>query len=77
MMIRRTLVIGLASLAILFSVSCGGQDSEELAELQNAVNSLQQEVESLRADLAQYEADADQQAEEAKYWIRTRSSLKP
>ena len=64
MMIRRTLVIGLASLAILFSVSCGGQDSEELAELRNAVNSLQQEVESLRADLAQYEADADQQAED-------------
>ena len=64
MMIRRTLVIGLASLAILFSVSCGGQDSEELTELQNAVNSLQQEVESLRADLAQYEADADQQAED-------------
>ena len=64
MMIRRTLVIGLASLAILFSVSCGGQDSEELAELRNAVNSLQQEVESLRADLAQYEADADQQAKD-------------
>ena len=64
MMIRRTLIIGLASLAILFSVSCGGQDSEELTELQNAVNSLQQEVESLRADLAQYEADADQQAED-------------
>ena len=64
MMIRRILVVGLASLAILFSVSCGGQDSEELAELQNAVNSLQQEVESLRADLAQYEADADQQAED-------------
>ena len=64
MMIRRTLVIGLASLAILFSVSCGGQDSEELTELQNAVNSLQQEVESLRADQAQYEADADQQAED-------------
>ena len=64
MMIRRTLVIGLASLAILFSVSCGGQDSEELTELQNAVNSLQQEVESLRADLAQNEADADQQAED-------------
>ena len=64
MMIRRTLVIGLASLAILFSVSCGGQDSEELTELQNAVNSLQQEVESLRADQAQNAADADQQAED-------------
>ena len=64
MMIRRTLVTGLASLAILFSVSCGGQDSEELAELRNAVNSLQQEVESLRAALAQNEEDADQQAED-------------
>ena len=64
MMNRRILVIGLASLAILFSVSCGGQDSEELAELRNAVNSLQQEVESLRAALAQNEADADQQAED-------------
>ena len=64
MMIRRILVVGLASRAILFSVSCGGQDSEELAELRNSVNSLQQEVESLRADLAQNEADADQQAED-------------
>ena len=64
MMNRRILVIGLASLAILFSVSCGGQDSEELAELRNAVNSLQQEVESLRAALAQNEEDADQQAED-------------
>ena len=64
MMNRRILVIGLASLAILFTVSCGGQDSEELTELQNAVNSLQQEVESLRAALAQNEADADQQAKD-------------
>ena len=43
----------LAALAILLSVSCGGGDSEELAELRNAVNSLQQEVNDLRADLAQ------------------------
>ena len=65
MMIRRILVTGLASLAILFSVSCGGQDTEELAELQNAVNSLQQEVESLRADVANLaQRSASQPAED-------------
>ena len=62
---RRIWILCLAALVALFSLSCGGQDSEELAELRNAVDSLQQEVDALRADLAQRAEDSAQQPEDA------------
>ena len=52
MLRRRLWWHGLALMALLFLASCGGQDTNELANLRTSVDSLQQEIESLRLDVA-------------------------
>ena len=61
-LVTRALLPGLAAVALLFMVSCGG-NAEELTAVRAAVDSLRQGVESLRVDLAglsQGSNDADQ-----------------
>ena len=43
---------GLVLIALLFLASCGGQNTNELADLRTAVDSMQQEIESLGDDVA-------------------------
>ena len=62
-LVTRALLTGLAAVALLFLISCGGGNAEELTAVRAAVDSLRQDVESLRADLAglsQGSNDADQ-----------------
>ena len=42
---------GLALIVLLFLASFGGQDTNELADLRTAIDSLQQEIESLKIDV--------------------------
>ena len=51
-LIGRLWLNGLALIALLFLASCGGQDTNELAELRTAVDSMQQEVEFLSVGVA-------------------------
>ena len=62
-LVTRALLPGLAGVALLFMVSCGGGNAEELTAVRVAVDSLRQDVESLRvglASLSQGSNDADQ-----------------
>ena len=52
MLIGHLWLNGLALIALPFLASCGGQDTNELADLRTAVGALQQEIESVGADVA-------------------------
>ena len=52
MLRRRLWWHGVALMALLFLASCGGQETNDIAELRTAVDSLEQEIESLRLDVA-------------------------